>query len=227
MASPSSHMFDYPAVRIVADMRMDVLCYLEQSDEPPPAYFRERRLLDEWAALSRLRVESGDGNALHIRAWKRAGGTKFAFSPLWVRAASTRYRDHLKNVYVNALRSSPDDLKGIHADHVINRANVAYDAWVQLFPVSACVNLAFGAKFEKFLPPVDPLLDRINLPPLMFFKLFCRKVPKNAQEWDQEICHVREQILPLGREARAYRKHVEEDVRRAINREFSTARRQG
>ena len=204
---------------------MDVVCVLEQTGQPPPAYFRQRTLLDAWVDRFGLPVVRNSAHTLVLSGWRRTGIVEFWFTQVWVRASYTKYRKQMKGIYLKAFRASSRDLEDIHADHVINLASVAEDAWVQLFPVPARVNQMFGAKIEQFLPRVDLRLDRADLPPLIFFKLFCRTVPKSEREWEEAIKQVRDQILPVSPGAEAYRDHVDEDVRRALKRDFSNARR--
>ena len=192
---PSPLLQSVKAVQILADAHLDIVCHLEQTGEPPPAYFRTRRLLEEWAARPDLPPARGNKHALVLRGWKRTEDVRFGFTQVWVRSRYTRYRNRMKSLYAEAFQASRSDFDDIHADHVINRGSVSDDAWVQLFPVPARVNRAFGPRVEKFLPSVDPRVDSMVLPPLIFFKLFCRAVPQSEQGWNEAIRHVRDQIL--------------------------------
>ncbi|MBY5448097.1 hypothetical protein HFO91_00165 [Rhizobium leguminosarum] len=144
------------------------------------------------------------------RAWDLADGEICRITPLyprsrtpgtagydkiWVRVSSDLYRTGLQHQALSAFKLTPKELTGVHADHIINRARLKNhpDGWVCLFPVPARANTHFGSVVERKLAPVDGSVDRIDLSPLVAFKLFCGIFPRSPVQLDTAMKSIRGQ----------------------------------
>ena len=205
------------SAKIVSLMRLEVASYMEMMLKSPPVYFRERYLLEGWALTEGFTFEQPTPDVCHVKGWKGNGTEEARFSQLWVRAGYWGYRDRFLEFHRGLCDSFPDDLKYIHADHVINRARILEHAWVQIFPVPAAANRKYGSAFERYFPKIGRSTKRIDLPPLVCFKLFCGRVPSEPSELDWAMQDVRGQFLQSIPEIRLYCDRIERSVQCHMN----------
>ena len=112
----------------------------------------------------------------------------------WARASHKPYRAAWAPHHARADGQAREQLRALHADHVINKARLAAhypEAWVMLFPVPDRSNSPFGSAVEKALPDVPPGLD---LDPLVLFKLLSAEFPKDAAELATQLSAIAGQV---------------------------------
>jgi hypothetical protein len=90
------------------------------------------------------------------------------------------------------------------------------DAWVALFPVKRQANRHFGAIVESRLPAIRPNVDRINLPPIAAFKLFCGLMPRTPEEFRRAMSKVRRHFDTAIPAVGAYCDDIERDARSSV-----------
>ena len=210
---------------VIAQMRLEFASYMELMLEAPPVYFRDRYLLQGWALLAGFGLERRHDNTYWVRGWRGNGKEQAQFSQLWVRTGYTGYRDRFEEFYRGMCRQFPHDLRGTDADHVINRARIPENSWVQLFPVPKAANQEYGRRFEQYFPKVGDGTRSIALSPLVCFKLICGKLPSTERELDWAMEDVRGQFLQGIPEIRSYCDQMEQSVRFHMRGDYAAAER--
>jgi len=212
---------DNETVGMLVSMRVDIACILEADEEAPPVFFKNRDLLVEWTTGHGLEIQKV-GRAKLTSAIRVCGfytsfrrNVSFGYGHVWVRASYTAYARRLRHVAQTSFNIVPTDWAKIDADHVINRASLAHhpDAWVALFPVDKRANRHFGAAVETRLPKVRPNVDRINLPPIAAFKLFCGRMPTTPDDFGWAMSDIRNQFDPSRPGVTKYCDDIERDAR--------------
>ena len=216
---------EHDTVSVIIQMRLELASYMETMLEVPPVYFRDRYMLEAWALLAGFILEERTPNTLYVKGWKGNGTELAHFRQIWVRAGYSDYRDRFLEFHRGLCERYPDGVKKIDADHVINRSRIPDNSWVQLFPVPIAANQAYGSKFERYFPKVHGNTKRIDLPPLVCFKLYCGKIPSNDSELRWAMSDVRNQFLDTIPEIRSYCDQMERSVQCHMNGNFSGARR--
>lgn len=109
--------------------------------------------------------------------------------------------------HVNCSKSNPTGLElfalfdyTLDADHVVNKSSLKDlpDSWVLMAPVQADANRGFGSRIERSLPRYAPGVDRLELSPIIAFKLFASVMPSSQRELDQAMELVANQMGPCG-----------------------------
>ena len=212
-------------ISVFSSSRLDIACYMETMLQSPPVFFAKFHLLEGWALSQGFAVARPNRNSCHVRGWVSNGEGRTQFRQLWVRAGYKDYRKSFVEFYRGLCDSLPGDLRNVHADHVINKARISNDAWVQIFPVAADANRKYGSAFERYFPEVGPETKQLHLSPLIAFKLFCGRVPADQFELDRAMEDVRGHLLQEIPEIRAYCDRIEHAVRCHLNRNNAGARR--
>lgn len=213
--------------------RLDFTTIYEEDRELPPLFFREFSALYTWAmdrCLLVKRVRELDcGGAYRVSGQYRGINTLSAwgYDQIWVRVACNQYRTALQKQALSVFNLSDRDLAGVHADHVINRGRLKehLGGWVCLFPVPARANTHFGSVVERKMRPVSADVDRIDLSPLVAFKLFCGIFPRSPTQleaamtdirgqWHTPFPHVQNFIDAMQVEATTYMKWRKATVRK-------------
>lgn len=206
--------------RIIGLSMMDISTILEFDNAVPPVMFKDRENLIRWGASRRLFAEKigkfSENDALRIRgSYLCQDGCRFEYNQIWVRAKYKGYARVLRNIAEKSFKHDHGDMRGIDADHVINRARLQQfpEAWVMLFPVPKGPNRGFGGKIEKYLPKPDARTVSIELPPLIAFKLLCGKLPSTMSELTHAMqSNIRGRIMQDVRFAKEYCDQMEKDV---------------
>ena len=212
-------------ISVFSSSRLDIACYMEAMLESPPVFFGKFHLLEGWAQSRGFSLERPNRNSCHVRGWVSNGERRARFRQLWVRAGYEGHRKSFREFHRGVCDSFPDDLRNVDADHVINKARIPADAWVQLFPVAAAANRRYGSAFERYFPEVGVETKQLDLSPLIAFKLFCGRVPANQSELDRAMKDVRGHFLQEIPEIRAYCDRIERAVRCHMSRDNAGARR--
>lgn len=180
--------------------RMDVTCLIEHGI-PVPVYFRSYSHLHRYCRTTGLTIKKvprvSIQNAVRVIGENHGHFQDF----LWVRAKAKNYRKALRFRNFSA-GLTPDGLpNGLHADHVVNRSSLkqvvfnGHDPWIMLFAVPNSSNSGFGFAVERHLPELDPNVERLNLSPLMCFKLYASVWPKNKRELKIILVSIKGQFL--------------------------------
>lgn len=215
---------DSETVSMLVSLQVDIGCILEADGEAPPVFFRNRDLLLDWATCHGLQMHriggAKPGSAVRLGYFysSHRRNVSFGYSQIWVRASYRAYARRLRHVALESFHIDPADWSGMDADHVINRASLAHhpDAWVALFPVKRQANRHFGAIVESRLPAIRPNVDRINLPPIAAFKLFCGLMPRTPEEFRRAMSKVRRHFDTAIPAVGAYCDDIERDARSAL-----------
>ncbi|MGG6893764.1 hypothetical protein [Rhizobium sp. BR 315] len=220
-------------VGLMTTARLDFATMYEEDGELPPLFFRNLSMLYTWAISRGLLVkrlaEVDCCGAYRISGQYRGINTpaSWGYDQIWVRVACNQYRTALQTQALSTFNLSGRDLSGIHADHVINRARLKehLGGWVCLFPVPARANTHFGSVVERKMPPVPAHVDRIDLSPLVAFKLFCGVFPRSPiqleaamkdirGQWHTPFPHVHRFIDAMQAEAMPYMTYRKTTVRK-------------
>jgi hypothetical protein len=210
------------AVRVVGLFRFNLVNLIEAAGywNIAVAYKDVGRLCDELADefVCEFRKIPGVDPLDAFWAYGRdTPGNRYDF--IWVRAGWRGYRKAMQGKARFAKMLSPKtDAQGnpipgplklppdLHADHVINRASLkatGSDAWVMLCEVPASANSGFGSMVERFSAPVDfSARTRIDLDPLLAFKLWATDMPKTPAEFEAVMEHITGQFDMRNRHAR-------------------------
>lgn len=192
---------DADLVGLMSTARLDFAVMFEEEKKHAPVFFRNRMLLKIWAIEQGLQFQpiphfDCDG------AYRLTGQPGIStpalsgYDKVWVRAACNQYRTALQQQALSTFHLSHKQMRGIHADHIVNRARLRthhLSGWVCLFPVPAKANTHFGSVVERLLPPVPSEVDRIDLTPLIAFKLFCGIFPKSPSQLEAAMASIRRQ----------------------------------
>ncbi|HEL3005578.1 TPA: hypothetical protein UM358_000499 [Stenotrophomonas maltophilia] len=119
---------------------------------------------------------------------------------VWVKAASSRYRDALNERDRRAGLVEEKLPRALHVDHIVNRASLSemHEAkqipWVMLFAVPAQANTNFGNSVERHLPKISADKGQEFLSAIHIFKLYTTDWPRNTAEFDKALDQIGAQI---------------------------------
>jgi hypothetical protein len=218
---------------LLTTARLDFTTMYEEDRELPPLFFKNLSMLYTWAIDRGLLIkpvrELDCGGAYRVSGQYRGINTPatWGYDQIWVRVACNQYRTALQRQALSVFNLSHRDLAGIHADHIINRGRLRehLSGWVCLFPVPARANTHFGSVVERKMRPVPANVDRIDLSPLVAFKLFCGIFPRSPTQlqatmkdvrgqWHTPFPHVHNFIDAMQVEAMTYMKWRKATVRK-------------
>jgi hypothetical protein len=187
-------------MNVIMPARLDVQTWIEANHDVPPVVFESFDILTKWAhgdhefkvkVLAKKR--NGEPAVALVegifRSFDPSNRLKYQYRQLWTLAAYRYYRRPFAK-YHSLKGSIPiSDLKGLHADHVVNRGRLKSfpKSWVMLFPVNGQINGAFGSKVEKSLPKIERLDEVIYLGEPELFKILAGRWPKDRND-AKKVC---------------------------------------
>ncbi|MBY3441813.1 hypothetical protein [Rhizobium laguerreae] len=190
---------DAAALKLMVDARLDFTTIFEEDHELPPVFFNDIEKLTAWAKGHELNIEALVEEDIVI-GYRVSGFYKgkeacWGYDKLWVQVDCDQYRKALQRQALSTYKVSAHQITGIHADHIINRARLCAHpkGWVCLFPVPGHANTNFGSTIEKKLQPVPADIERIDLSPLVAFKLFCGIYPRTESQLKSAMRDIRGQ----------------------------------
>jgi hypothetical protein len=205
--------------RIINLLSGDITSMLEFDNSAPPVMFKSRTELAQWAASLDLKEKKigrfSENNAIVFYGTISGSVENFGYAQIWVRASYKNYAKVLHAVGVKHYKHKPDELIGLDADHVINRARISHlrEAWVSLFPVYQGANRSFGARIEKYFLQPNESTARMDLPPLVALKLLCVDMPKTMEELQVVMEeNIRKRILQDRKFGKEYCDQMEKDA---------------
>lgn len=188
---------------VIGFARTDLNHFIEVFGKTPPAMFRNHSDLFNWIETNGLlydAIQGSNGNIIRVRGTFKAAGQSIPYSQLWAKASYKSYRKPWAGYHAKADKVPVDQLRKMHADHVINKERIRGSfskAWVMLFPVPDGSNSPFGSSIEKNLPALtgkDVDIAGYAIDGLVGFKIFSMEYPRTEAEMVEQLKAVYGQV---------------------------------